>query len=444
MPLFRWTGPFGRARGFPSAIHGSVSLGGLPHCAQMDTIAQNRFHRHHHSAATLAQDHCPPFVPFWRVCKTAHELARPLDGMRLWTCDMCKTSFVRQTFLDAHRGTRTCVRRQMKNLGLKMATRGLGSGGNLKRTVRRRIAPFVLYLKDNLRLCRKTRGEAVPVVPYDVTKVSSDFAKILSGIRQEFRKQHLNPRCKRQRASVMATCFANASTMTARGVQTIGVVPVPCSQAFEAALVKRAMTMHARRVQIFNTGMLFSASRSVVNKGKREAQKKLRQWAHDVRLIADKVGTAMERWPGLSPGAQPDKFLTSLGSAGFPAWGYCQHLGQNLWNCGFAGAHGLELKTERLLPLGGGRGPIGAIARILGSENAKPEVVKNPGYVRYCVHEICSGVESEWRKHGAPIRRDKRSLPDEHDIIIAQLCEWERAGFGIGLAKHHKMIDRFG
>ena len=110
MPLFRWTGPFGRARRFPRTRE--VSLGGLPHCAQMDTIAQNRFHRHHQSAATLAQDHCPPFVPFWRVCKTAHELARPLDGMRLWTCDMCKTSFVRQTFLDAHRGTRTCVRRQ--------------------------------------------------------------------------------------------------------------------------------------------------------------------------------------------------------------------------------------------------------------------------------------------------------------------------------------------
>ena len=79
MPLFRWTGPFGRARRFPRTRE--VSLGGLPHCAQMDTIAQNRFHRHHHSAATLAQDHCPPFGPFWRVGKTAHELARPLDGI---------------------------------------------------------------------------------------------------------------------------------------------------------------------------------------------------------------------------------------------------------------------------------------------------------------------------------------------------------------------------
>ena len=363
--------------------------------------------------------------------------------MPSFACDLCKASFVRQAHVDNHRGTRACVRQQMQNLGLELATRGLGDSGNLKRAVRRRIAPFILYLKDNLKFCRKTRGEAVPVVPYDAHKISTDFAKLIRGIRGEFRKRRLNPRCKAQRASLMATCLANASTMTAHGVTTIGVVPVPFSQTHEDALVERAMAKHARGEQIYNTGMLFAASRSVVNKSKRDARKSLRRWAQDIRLISEKVEMALKRWQGPSPRMQPDKFLSVLGSSGFPSWGYCQHLGQNLWNCAFAKAHGLELKTDRLLPLGGGRGPNEGIRRILGHENASPGMLKQPGCLRFFVHEISAGVRTEWRKHGAPIRRDERSLTDEHDIIIAQLCEWERAGLGIKMAEKHKMIDKF-
>ena len=362
-----------------------------------------------------------------------------------FACDLCgKTSFVRQAHVDNHRGTRACVRRQMKNLGLELSARGLGSSGNLRRAVRRRIAPFILYLKANLRFCRATRGESVPVVPYDVTKVSADFVEIIRGIRQEFRKRRLNPGCKTQRASVLSTCLANASTMTAHGVETIGIVPVPFSKTHEDALVERAMAKRARGAQIFNTGMLFAASRSVVNKGKKEAQKSLRRWARDIRSISEKVEGSLERWQGPSQRARPDKFLSLLGSRGFPAWGYSQHLGQNLWNCGFAKAHGLELKTDRLLPLGGGKGPKGALARLLGPVAANPKLLKQPGYLRFCVAEVSAAVRMDWSKHGEPIRRDERSLTDEHDIIIAQMCEWERAGYGSELAENHKMMSRFG
>ena len=368
-----------------------------------------------------------------------------------FACDLCKTSFVRQAHVDSHRGTRTCVRRQMENLGLELPRRGLGSSGNLRRVVRSRIAPFILYLKANLRFCRATRGESVPVVPYDVTKVSADFVEIIRGIRQEFRKRRLNPGCKTQRASVLSTCFANASTMTAHGVETIGIVPVPFSKTHEDALVERAMAKRARGAQIFNTGMLYAASRSVVNKGKKEAQRSLRRWARDIRSMSEKVEGSLERWQGPSQrwqgpsqSARPDIFLKLCGSSGFPAWGYSQHLGQNLWNCGFAKAHGLELKTDRFLPLGGGKGPRGALARLLGPVAASPEKLKLEGYLRFCIHEVSAVVRMDWSKHGEPIRRDERSLTDEHDIIIAQLCEWERAGYGTELAEDHKMMSRFG
>jgi hypothetical protein len=125
---------------------------------------------------------------------------RTVLAMSVHTCVLCKAEFVRSSHLEEHVGSRRC---KMNVIGQAtgvckrpaaselQSSRWFSGQGNVKRTIKRKIKPFIVYLKHNAAnrsfrfisvLCLRAKG----IKPYTLFLTSLVVSGCICFFRGDF------------------------------------------------------------------------------------------------------------------------------------------------------------------------------------------------------------------------------------------------------------------
>jgi len=170
-------------------------------------------------------------------------------------------------------------------------SKGPNKAGNVVRAIRRRIEPFIVFLRKNVQRCKASPTPFVPFVPYRNGSYAEDLGHVAEQIRKLFgRKAASRP------ASFLATCLIIGGLFgSKRSVKVISRVPVPFTKAYGKRLLAKLLKSLAKGDPLFNNNNAAWTRRTFKRKTARKTTQSARKLARIINTCRTQSGLLSAR-----------------------------------------------------------------------------------------------------------------------------------------------------
>ena len=185
---------------------------------------------------------------------------------------------------------------------------------------------------------------------------------------------------------------------------------------------------------MFNTHFAVHRRTSFTNQGARPAAAAIEKFAANATVLAENVSRACFLCPNPVESSRLAQcnFVASLSGPGMPDLGYLQHLGIEIWHCGFGRRH-FRIPAVHPGPTVRG-GAANGLCRIFPfADRARMHLARHRGAYRGAfLRSLRHAVRKSWAKHGREVEYPAwpGGIVPEMKSLATQLCAWHRADYG--------------